>query len=77
MSDPIPLPDDVSELARRLGQRGGRRTKRRGSAYYARIGRLGAQQRWHHGHDDAVNGERSDDAAEPTLPPTPHGERSH
>jgi hypothetical protein len=57
MNETISTADGLSELARRLGQRGGRRTKRRGSAYYARIGRLGAQKRWH--PDEAVAPEQA------------------
>lgn len=53
-------PDDASELARRLGQRGGRQTKRRGSAYYARIGRLGAYKRWHGSDPDATSGDHQE-----------------
>ena len=60
MSDTTLPPDDASELARRLGQRGGRQTKRRGSAYYARIGRLGAEKRWRAGHDGATTADRAD-----------------
>ena len=52
--------DDPSELARRLGQRSGHQTKRRGSAYYARIGRLGALKRWHPEHDDGANSDRAE-----------------
>jgi hypothetical protein len=49
MTDAPELEHELSELARRLGQRGGRQTKQRGSEYFARIGRLGAQKRWHSG----------------------------
>ena len=53
MTDTPDIDPELSELARRLGQRGGRQTRRRGADYFARIGRLGAQKRWHGGDTDA------------------------
>jgi hypothetical protein len=35
------MPNDLSQLAKKLGQRGGAVTKKRGSDYYRRIGKLG------------------------------------
>ena len=38
--------NNVSQLAKELGKRGGGKTKKRGSAYYRRIGRLGLAKRY-------------------------------
>lgn len=37
---------ELSELAKALGRRGGQQTKKRGSAYFRRIGKLGLKKRW-------------------------------
>ena len=40
------MQDDISQMARLLGKRGGDQTKKRGRGYYARIGKLGMAKRW-------------------------------
>jgi hypothetical protein len=37
---------EISELAKQLGARGGKKTAERGSDYYKTIGAKGAKSRW-------------------------------
>lgn len=48
---------DVSQLAKELGTHGGAKTKKRGSAYYRRIGRLGLAKRY---NNPALVGKKRD-----------------
>src|SRR5690349_20199928 len=36
----------LSDIAKQLGQRGGKKTAKRGKAYYKRIGKMGLEKRW-------------------------------
>ena len=40
------MTEDIAKVAQLLGKRGGEQTRKRGSAYFARIGRLGLERRW-------------------------------
>ncbi len=40
------MKQDISQLAKKLGQRGGAVTKKRGSEYYRRIGKMGLAKRY-------------------------------